>query len=128
MVIDDLCTTTRPFWHDVEENSNDPLGAIAERYLRKIVCPRTYKPREGTHKEDLDNRFGYLKEYAEDYGVDGVIMYIIRFCDIHEFDAPDVREYFEGLGMPVLHIEDDYRVSNVGQLRTRIEAFLEIIS
>jgi benzoyl-CoA reductase/2-hydroxyglutaryl-CoA dehydratase subunit BcrC/BadD/HgdB len=82
----------------------------------------------GTHQEDLENRFGYLKEFAEEFGVEGVIMYIIRFCDTHEFDVPDVKEYLTGLGLPVLHIEDDYKVSNVGQLRTRIEAFLEIIS
>lgn len=127
VVMDDLCTTTRQFWYDVEK-SDDPLGAIAERYLTKIVCPRTYKPRDATHLEDLENRFGYLKQYAEDFRVDGIIMYIIRFCDTQEFDVPDVKEYLESLALPVLHIEDDYRVSNVGQLRTRIEAFLEIIS
>lgn len=127
VVMDDLCTTTRQFWHEVEMNGN-PLDDLAERYLMRIVCPRTYKPREGTHQEDLENRFGYLKEYAKEFGVDGIIMYIIRFCDTHEFDIPDVREYLESQGLPVLHIEDDYRVSNVGQLRTRIEAFLEIIS
>jgi len=127
VVMDDLCTTTRQFWH-VVETTDDPLGAVAERYLTKIVCPRTYIPRDATHLDDLENRFGYLKQYAQDYDVNGVILYIIRFCDTHEFDVPDVIEYLQSLGLPVLNIEDDYRVSNVGQLRTRIEAFLEIIS
>jgi len=127
VVADDLCTTTRVFWHDVQAG-NDPLQNLAERYLTKTICPRTYKRRQGTRQEDLENRYGHLKKFAEEFGVDGVIMYIIRFCDTHEFDVPDVKEYLTSLEMPVLHIEDDYKVSNVGQLKTRIEAFLEIIS
>ena len=62
-------------------------------------------------------------------GVQGVIFYIIRYCDTHELDVPDVKEYLEQhVEVPVLPLEDDYNVPATGQLRTRIEAFLEMLT
>ncbi len=58
----------------------------------------------------------------------GVIFYIIRFCDTYEFDAPDVRDFLEGEGFRVLHLEDDYNLPSLAQLRTRVEAFLETMT
>ena len=125
VVMDDLCTGTRSFWHDVELES-DPLDGIVKRYLDKVVCPRTYRPRTGTHQEDLENRFAYLREYVTEFKVEAAILYIIRFCDTHEFDVPDVRDYLQGLGLKVLHLEHDYLASTMEPLRTRIQAFLEM--
>jgi len=127
VVMDDLCTGTRCFWCDVEPQ-DDPLMALAHRYLDCIPCPRTYKPRGATREEDLRHRFGYLHDFVRDWQVQGVIFYIIRFCDTHELDVPDVRKFLEEAGVPVLHLEDDYSLFTMGQLRTRIQAFLEMIS
>ena len=55
------------------------------------------------------------------------ILYVIRFCDTFELDAPDIRKYLEEAGLGVLHLEDDYSVATIGQLRTRVQAFLEIM-
>lgn len=121
VVMDDLCMGTRSCWHDVE-GSADALTSIATRYLGKTPCPRTYR------EEEPDIRFRYLLEYAREFNINGVILYIIRFCDTHEFDAPDVRDYLQGAGLPVLHIEDDYSMTTIGQLRTMIQAFIERIT
>ena len=59
--------------------------------------------------------------------VDGVVLYVMKFCDLHEFDVPDLRDYLEKQGIPVLHIESDYTMASVVVLRTRIEAFVEMI-
>ncbi len=126
VVMDDLCTGTRCFWNDVPLTP-DLLDGLAERYLDKLPCPRTYRPRTGTRQEDLENRFSYLRQYLKDFQVEGVILYIMRFCDTHEFDAPDVKDYVEGLGLPVLHIEHDYSSSTLEPLRTRVQAFAEMI-
>lgn len=125
--MDDLCTGSRSFWQDVEL-TNDPLEGLAKHYLLDIKCPRTYRPRYGDYHQDLENRFGYLKEYVEEFRVNGVIMYIMRYCDSHEFDAPDVKEYLQRLGVPVLYLEEEYSLSSTEQLRSRIEAFVEMIS
>ncbi len=127
VVIDDLCLGTRYYWYDVERTA-DPLDGLVARYLDKIPCPRTYKDFPGTTSADLDNRFGHILKFARDFNVNGAILYILRFCDAHEFDAPDVRDYLLEAGLKVLHLEDDYSVGSIMQLRTRIQAFLEMIA
>ena len=126
VVIDDLSFGTRSYWHDVEFTDN-LLTGIATRYLAKIPCPRTYKQRTGTHQQDLENRFGYLGDFVRDFNVNGVVIYVLRYCDTHAFDVPDVKEYFQGKNIPVLDIEDEYSTSSFARLKTRIQAFLEMI-
>jgi benzoyl-CoA reductase subunit C len=127
VVIDDLCFGTRPYWFEVEVSDN-LLGSLAKSYLERLNCPRTYRESPGSHRADLESRFGYLYQFARDFKVNGVILYIVRYCDTHAFDAPDVREYLEGKGLPVLEIEGDYPIGSLAGLRTRIQAFLETVS
>jgi benzoyl-CoA reductase subunit C len=126
VVMDDLCTGTRFFWDDVAE-TEDPLDGIVSRYIN-THCPRSYIAKAETRKEDLDNRFGYIKRFIKEWKADGVIFYIVRYCDTCELEAPDLREYLNGMDLPVLMIEDDYSRSTIGQLRTRVQAFLEMIT
>ena len=126
MVMDDICLGTRYFGYDVEMNGN-PLGSLSRHYLGDIQCPRTYRPKAGTHQEDLDNRFGYILDYAREFKVNGVILYITRYCDTFELDAPDLGDYLREAGLPVLNLENDYSTTTFGQLRTRIQTFLEMI-
>jgi benzoyl-CoA reductase subunit C len=125
VVMDDLCTGTRFFWDDVPETL-DPLDGIADRYLQ-THCPRTNVPQTQTREKDLENRFGYISRFIKDWQVDGAIFYIVRYCDTCELEGPDLREYLNGLKIPVLMIEDDYSTATIGQLRTRVQAFLEMI-
>jgi len=127
VVMDDLCTGSRTFWEDVVEDGH-PVTRLAKRYLEKIPCPRTYRPRYGSYNEDLEYRFKYLMDFIHHFQVHGVIFYIIRYCDTHEFDVPSLRDYLEESQVPVLHLEDEYSLFTVGQLRTRIQAFLETIT
>lgn len=126
VVIDDSCTGSRTFWHDVQITA-DPLDGLAKHYLDDIPCPRTYRDFEGSHRDDIEARFRYLGELAKDFGVDGAILSIVRFCDLKECDAPDIRDYLQGkLGLPVLHLGDAYDSTASGQLKTRVQAFLEM--
>jgi benzoyl-CoA reductase subunit C len=125
VVMDDLCTGTRIFWEDVPENE-DPLDGLAQRYLR-TRCPRSFEPRTGTRAQDLENRFGHIGRFIQEWQVDGVIGYIVRYCDTCELEGPDLREYLNEIQMLVLMIEDDYSTSTMGQLRTRVQAFLEML-
>ena len=125
VVMDDLCTGSRFFWQDVDE-TEDPFDGLVRRYL-DIHCPRTLKPQAGAREDDLENRFGYIRRFIEDWEAAGAIFYIVRYCDTCELEGPDLKEYLNGLNLPVLMIEDDYSTSTMGQLRTRIQAFLEMI-
>ena len=125
VVMDDLCTGTRFFWDDVPE-TEDPLDGLTTRYIC-THCPRSLSPQVGNRAEDLENRFGYMRKFISQWQADGVIFYIVRYCDTCELEGPDLREYLNNLKLPVLMIEDDYSTSTIGQLRTRIQAFLEMI-
>jgi len=130
VVIDDLCLGTRYFWYDVDK-SPDPLDGLSVRYLGKVMCPRTIRGKgEGraTRQQDLEERFGHIRDFAREFSVDGVILYVMKYCDLHEFDVPDLRDYLEKEGLAVLHIESDYSMAAVGALKTRIQAFLEMIA
>ena len=126
VVMDDLCTGSRFFWDDVPE-TNDPLDGIVSRYLH-IHCPRSNIPKAETREKDLENRYGYINRFIKEWNANGVIFYIIRYCDTCELEGPDLREYLNEMKLPVLMIEDDYSTSTIGQLRTRVQAFLEMIA
>ena len=126
VVMDDLCTGTRFFWDDVPE-TNDPLDGIVSRYLH-THCPRSFIPKAVTREKDLENRYGYINRFIKEWNALGVIFYIVRYCDTCELEGPDLREYLNGMKLPVLMIEDDYSTSTIGQLSTRVQAFIEMIS
>ncbi len=126
VVADDLCPGAREYSSDVEI-TDDLIGAIAERYLRKIRCSRTFREQKGTYPEYLDDRFGHIVRAIKDYSVDGVILYIYKYCDPFGFEVPTVRSYIESCGIPVLYLEDDYTMSNFVSMKTRVQAFLEMI-
>ncbi len=126
VVMDDLCFGTANFREDVKLNG-DMVRNLAEHYLGHVTCPRNLWRSPGTRKEDLDNRFGYLRDYAREFHVNGAILYVLRYCDCYEFDVPDVRDYLLEAGVMSLHLEDDYSLTSMQGFRTRIEAFLEMI-
>lgn len=126
IVIEDTAIGMRPFWHDIEE-TEDPLEGTAEHYLREVLCPRTFRESGPSYAEDSDMRFNYLKQFAEHYKVDAVLANIIRNCDVHGYEAPIVKDYLEGLGLPVLVLEQDYSTASLETLRTRFQAFAESV-
>jgi len=126
VVMDDLCIGSKPYWLDVPV-SPDPLDGIVDRYLDKLECPRTFREVAGTYEEQLEERFGYIGGFVKDFKVDGVILYIYRYCDPFGLDAPDVASYLRGQGIPMLYLEDEYSGSHIAGLSTRVQAFLEKI-
>ncbi len=126
VVIEDTAIGTRPFWHDIQDTEN-PLQGIAEHYLKEVLCPRTFRDSGPDYSQDSEMRFGYLKEFAKYWKVDGVFANIIRNCDIHGYEVPIIKDYLNELGLPVLVIEQDYSTASLESLRTRFQAFAEAI-
>jgi benzoyl-CoA reductase subunit C len=127
VVADDLCPGAREFFADVEVTA-DPVDGIAERYLRKIKCGRTFREKKGSYDDYLEDRFGHIGRFIKDFKVDGVVLYIYKYCDPYGFDVPAMKSYIESKGAPVLYLEDEYSMSTIGRLRTRVQAFLELIA
>jgi len=127
VVMDDMCVGTRHFWADVEL-TRDPMDGIARRYLDDLKCPRTFRETTSSYAEDQESRFGYIKDFAEDWEVDGVILQSVKYCDTHGYEIPALKSYLDRIGLPAIYIEHEYTMVAEAPLKTRVEAFLEIIS
>lgn len=72
-------------------------------------------------------RAEHARQIARDAGADGLIHYALQFCSPYQMEAPLLERRVEENGLPVLRIDTDYSQEDVGQLRTRVEAFIEQI-
>ncbi|HQO77072.1 MAG TPA: 2-hydroxyacyl-CoA dehydratase family protein [Thermodesulfobacteriota bacterium] len=127
VVTDSLCVGTRDHWPMVETGTS-PLAALSRRYLADLNCPRTYREKTGsTNEEDFQARFGDAGSLARDFNVDGVILYVYKYCDPFGFEVPARKAYFNSRNLPILYLEDEYSAGTISRLRTRIQAFLEMI-
>ncbi len=119
VVADDTCIGFRVWEKDVPV-TEDPLDGFTEHYFVNFQCPRTDRG-PGT------GRFDYLLQRAREYNADGIIGYCISFCDPHKFDYPDLRDYLKAAGLPMLLIDDNYSFEPAGSIKTRLQAFIEMI-
>jgi bzd-type benzoyl-CoA reductase N subunit len=127
LVMDDLSVGSKMYWNDIDVTP-DPVQGIAERYLRKLKIPTTFVSDGDTYQENLEARFGHMKQYIKDFKVDGAILFIYKYCDPYGFDVPAMKSFIEAGGTPVLYLEDEYSTSTLARVKTRIEAFLEMIA
>jgi benzoyl-CoA reductase/2-hydroxyglutaryl-CoA dehydratase subunit BcrC/BadD/HgdB len=127
VVADTICNGARDSWPRVRLNG-DPIDALSHRYLDAVNCPKTYRQNKaGTFEGDIQARFRDIGFMAEEFAVEGAILYVYKFCDPFGFEVPARKAYYESIGVPLLHLEDLYSGGTIGQLRTRIQAFLEMI-
>jgi len=127
VVADSLCIGTRDYWPHAETGM-DPIKSLAHRYLDKVNCPRTYREKVGgSYEDDLEARFGDIGSLVKAFAVDGVILYVYKYCDPFGFEVPAREAYLDQLGVPTLYLEDEYSIGTIGRMRTRIQAFLEMI-
>jgi len=117
VVGDDLCTGTRLFWNLVEPD-NDPLTALSRYYLNRTPCPRM---------KDAGKRFDHIFQLVDDFRVDGVIFYTLKFCDPFLYDVPVLKSELSVRGIPNLALEGDYTPGTLGRVKTRIQAFIEML-
>jgi benzoyl-CoA reductase subunit C len=119
VVGDDLCTGSRYFDQPVAEaEDGDPIGALADRYLKRWPCPT---------KHSLHCQRGeHLLKLVEERKAGGLVFTLQKFCEPHAFDYAIVKETLDAAGVPHLLLELEHTPA-VGQLRTRLEAFLEML-
>lgn len=115
---DDLCMGSRSF-AAAPLDGEDPMDLLTQRYLGRVPCPAVHKP-----GFDPGAR---MIERVQESGADGVIFLITKFCDPYLFDYPHVHEQLEKAGIPSLMLEVEQHLPVPEQLRTRVEAFAEIL-
>ena len=127
VVADTICNGARDHFPKTEVGG-DPIDALAHRYLDKINCPKTYRENKTrTFEGDIASRFGDIGAYAKEFKVEGAILYVYKYCDPFGFEVPARKAYYKSIDVPLLCLEDVYSAGTMSQLRTRIQAFLEMI-
>lgn len=101
------------------DETKDPITALAEKYLSTPCSCMT----------NNDGRLDLIKRLAEEYEVDGVVDLTWQACHTYNIESFTVRNFVKDkLNLPFLQIETDYSDSDVGQIKVRVEAFLETIA
>jgi benzoyl-CoA reductase/2-hydroxyglutaryl-CoA dehydratase subunit BcrC/BadD/HgdB len=106
---------TRNLTADTGETIEEMMEAITDRYYQVDCAIFTPNP----------ERLNHIEEMVDTYRADGVIHYGLQFCQPYLMESIPVEKALEEKSIPCLRIETDYGMEDVGQLKTRIEAFIE---
>jgi benzoyl-CoA reductase subunit C len=118
IVTDSVCVGSRYFWQPVELNG-DLTKCLASSYLKRPSCPSMV--------DSVVERSVFIKDMVKEFDVDGVIYQSMRSCDLWGGAVLDIRKNMKEAGIPLLEVEREYMLTSSGQLKTRVQAFLERI-
>jgi len=118
IVMPDACTGAKAFMGEIEENTPDPVRALAKRYL-DIPCA-CMTPNE--------RRLSALSHTIEKFKPDAVVDFVLTACHGYNVESYKIGTHVtEKHHLPFLKVETDYSGNDDGQIQTRVEALLEMI-
>jgi benzoyl-CoA reductase/2-hydroxyglutaryl-CoA dehydratase subunit BcrC/BadD/HgdB len=100
-------------------SQRDPFERMADRILRA--------PPDPTRGSSIRERREHLLDLAVRTGAQGIIFYLVKFCEPELFDIPLLRQELRAAGLASILIEVDLNTQLTQQIRTRLEAFVEMI-
>lgn len=112
------CTGAKSIDRTVDEDNPDVYDALARRYLDIGCSVMTPNP----------NRLELLGRLIDEYKVDGVVEMTLQACHTYNIESYGIRKFVnEEKGIPYISVETDYSQADIGQLNTRIAAFIEML-
>lgn len=120
---DRFCYGSLPGRDTIElTDDEDALTQICRQYMYRGECPRYMDTAK------MDERREYIDRIAREYGADGIIFQQMKFCDPWAYEkmmgSTILRDEY---GWPVLAVDRPYAIGSSGQMRTRVQAFMESI-
>ena len=101
-------------------DDEDALTQICRQYMNRAQCPRYM---------DMPKMLGrreYVNSLAKEYAADGIIYEQIKFCDPWAYERMLGSHILnDDYGYPVLSVDRPYNIASSGQMRTRVQAFVE---
>ncbi|MGE5188153.1 MAG: 2-hydroxyacyl-CoA dehydratase subunit D, partial [Betaproteobacteria bacterium] len=125
IVADELCSGERILNDPVgvdEWSMDDMLNAISDRYLMASTCPCF------TSKDGNEDRINWLLNKVKEWKIQGVIYYVVRGCMLYAMEYTRVKKALDKINVPVYYLDTEYTREDVGQMKTRVEAFLEMLN
>lgn len=123
VVADRFCFGSLPGREVIELNDReDVLTQVCRHYMYASQCARYM------NKEKMSGRRAYVDELAKEYHADGIIYEQMKFCDYWAYERMiGTKVLRDEYGYPVLSVDRPYAIGSSGQLRTRVQAFVESI-
>ena len=118
IVDDDFANGWRTVAKDALKTDNLVEG-VSEYLFNPAPCCCIYNPDQDRHP--------YLLDKVKESGADGVLFWYIKFCEPDAFDRPQLMKRLKDEGIPVVFIDLELTMTNFDQLKTRINAFCEIL-
>jgi benzoyl-CoA reductase/2-hydroxyglutaryl-CoA dehydratase subunit BcrC/BadD/HgdB len=121
VVADETCSANRMLYDMTAVDEwlvNDMVDSLADKYLKPCTCPIFTKN---------DDRQRRILELAGRFKADGVVYQSFAGCQVYEMEQRSISDLLNKQGIPMLYVETDYSPDDMGQLSTRIEAFIEAI-
>jgi benzoyl-CoA reductase/2-hydroxyglutaryl-CoA dehydratase subunit BcrC/BadD/HgdB len=125
LVADELCSSERLLYDPVgidEWTMDDMFNAVGERYIMASTCPCF------TSKDGNEDRINWILNKVKENNVQGVIYCVVRGCMLYAMEHTKIKRALDKVKIPVYYLDTDYTREDAGQLKTRIEAFLEMIN
>ncbi|MFC1920519.1 2-hydroxyacyl-CoA dehydratase subunit D [Chloroflexota bacterium] len=119
VAMDDMDTGSRYFNKNVDNTLKDPAYALAKRYMSRHGAPGMYH---------WDRQVEQIMEWVKEFNIDGILNLPLTWCYPQIYRMPFLSRQFEEAGIPSISVNREYQLANIGQTRTRIGAFLEMIS
>lgn len=120
VVCEEMCTGTRYFENYVKEDNktlDEAFMSLAERYMKNNCSCFTPNP----------GRVEDIKRLAKEYNVDGIIDNNLKFCTTFDTEGVLLEKELKDAGLKCLGLETDYSDADSEQLKTRIQAFFEML-
>ncbi len=114
---DDLAVGSHYFSYGIE-GDGDALNALAQSYFERIPNALVEGP---------EDRLSFILKKVQENGIQGVIFVHLKFCEPLAFECPDIKKGLDQNGIPNLLIETELHGYNAGQIKTRLQAFVEIL-
>jgi benzoyl-CoA reductase/2-hydroxyglutaryl-CoA dehydratase subunit BcrC/BadD/HgdB len=108
---------TRNMVSDSGNTVDELIDAIVDRYFDINCAIFTPNP----------DRLEHIKEMVKEYKADGVIHYCLNFCQPYQMESVPVTKALSDAGIPAISLETDYSEGDAEQLKTRVQAFLEML-
>jgi len=120
VVTDGTCFGGRLMYCDVDEDIADPMEALAQYYLAdRPSCPRMI--------DTQVKRKNFTVDMAREFNCDGIIGEKMMFCDMWQVEQFMMTMDLKEEEIPFLKLEREYITSGTGQLKTRVQAFIETL-
>lgn len=111
------CAGIKPARYMVDTNTEDIVTAISDRYLNIGCSVMSPNP----------NRMKLISQLVEEFKVDGVVEIVLQACHTYNIETKNIKKLVNSKNVPYISIETDYSKFDLGQVKTRLAAFLEML-